>query len=495
MVWFKRDLRVRDHAPLRAAAEAGLPVVLFFAFEPTMMAAPDWDIRHGRFAFESAEDVRKSLETKGLTLHIVHAEVGEVLGQLSQAVEIHTLFSHQETGNDLSFSRDRAVKRWCRQKGVTWTEFQQDGVVRGLRNRHGWTKQWLAHVTGEQAAIDWEKLRAHPLAIDFFAEKIPLPTSLQERNPAFQPGGWTNGHRYLASFVETRGKDYMRHISKPEASRRSSSRLSPYLAWGCLSMREIFHETTVKAQTPEWKKPIRGFQDRMMWRSHYLQKLESMPAIERANINPGFDALQRSTNEAHFTAWATGQTGFPMVDACMRCLAATGFVNFRMRAMLATFLTFTLNQPWQPGALHLARLFLDYEPGIHYPQFQMHAATSGYHTLRIYNPTTQCERHDPSGDFVRKWVPELAQVPAPQCYEPWKMTALEQAFFHCEIGRDYPAPVVDFESATRAAKLHYWEVRQGEGVKNALPWVWSQLCLPEDIKRLQKSVGKEEVEE
>lgn len=136
----------------------------------------------------------------------------------------------------------------------------------------------------------------------------------------------------------------------------------------------------------------------------------------------------------------------------MRCLNETGYLNFRMRAMIVSFWTHNLQQPWQPAADHLSKQFLDFEPGIHFPQIQMQAGTVGYHTLRVYNPVKQAEDHDPEALFIKKWVPELAKLPSLFAREPWQMTPIECLMEEFQLGENYPFPICDVEESSRFAK-------------------------------------------
>lgn len=522
IVWFKRDLRLRDHAPLCAAIDAEKPTILMFCLEPSLMKAPDADDRHWRFAWQAAQDLEEQLAAFGHKLLIYHQEMVDVLNTLKENFIIHTLFSHQETGHKLSFDRDKAVAQWCRQHQVEWQEYGQDGIIRGLRHRRRWAQQvenflrsplqhpnlnnlvtiqdtylTVVRPLNNQLPNDHSRREAkdlrredQPITPNYReqSEQItPMANDQMTNDPNLQPGGERNAWRYWRSFLAGRGENYGRFLSKPHLSRKSCSRLSPYLAWGNISVRELWQYCEKHKDHTPMGRALHNLQSRLWWRSHYLQKLESEWQMEFQPINRGFASLDRQYDEERFRAWAEGRSGYPMVDASMRCLIQTGWLNFRMRAMLATFATFTLWLPFAPVAKHLARQFLDYEPGIHYPQLQMQAGLTGYHTLRIYNPTVQAERHDPDGTFIHTWLPELRSVPAPQCHQPWRLTAMEQQLYGCDLGTDYPKPIVDFKTATATHRDKYWEVRMSEAVQSRLPAVWERHCLPESIKNYQNA--------
>ena len=158
-------------------------------------------------------------------------------------------------------------------------------------------------------------------------------------------------------------------------------------------------------------------------------------------------------------------TGYPMVDACMRALHKTGWMNFRMRAMVVSFASYHLWLHWRQPALYLARLFLDYEPGIHYSQIQMQSGVTGINTVRIYSPIKQVADQDPQGIFIRKYLPELEGVPDKHLAEPHKMTTMEQSLFGCRIGKDYPSPLVDHKTAYKVARDRIFAVKKSQAAR------------------------------
>ncbi|MEM9375876.1 MAG: FAD-binding domain-containing protein, partial [Pseudomonadota bacterium] len=243
------------------------------------------------------------------------------------------------------------------------------------------------------------------------------------------------------------------------------SRLSPHLAWGSLSMRETAQagwarQRQLKADGVKggWRGAMSSFQGRLHWRDHFTQKLEDEPALEVRNLHTGCDGLRSAEPDpVRLHAWCAGETGLPFVDACMRALNATGWMNFRMRAMLMAVSSYHLWLDWRQPGEHLARMFTDYEPGIHWPQVQMQSGTTGINTVRIYNPVKQGHDQDPDGAFIRRWVPELAEIPDEHIHTPWTWEGAG-----AYLGKTYPMPVVDHLEAARAARQKVWAVRKGE---------------------------------
>ena len=296
--------------------------------------------------------------------------------------------------------------------------------------------------------------------------------------PSGRRAGARRGSRILESFLAGRGAGYVREMSSPLTAAEGCSRLSLPIATGALSMREVF-QTTLRtraecaAQPPAARAmPLRAldaFIGRLHWHCHFIQKLESEPELEIRSAHPLHEEerSRRATNAEHLDAWISGRTGLPFVDACMRSLRASGWINFRMRAMLMAFASYHLALDWTRSGAALARLFADYEPGIHWPQVQMQSGQTGINAPRIYNPVKQSFDQDPEGAFIRKWVPEIAHLPLNFLHEPWRMTAADETLHGCRLGRDYPQRIVDPVEAARAAKARLTAVRRQEGYRPA----------------------------
>lgn len=464
IVWFKRDLRVFDHEPLREACSEG-SVTPLYILEPELWQQPDMSYRHFRFLEEALQDLDKELKKICLQLIIRVGNALDVLESIECSHVIQGIWSHQETWNMWTYQRDLEVLKWCQGRQIPWIEKRQFGVIRKLSNRDAWSAKWNRMMAKEKIPKP-----DHCLLASIPSDKLPSYDRLNlEKMPDLmvQRGGRTLGLETLKSFLEYRGEPYTKAMSSPVTAFENCSRLSPYLAFGCLSIREVYQAVLnkreevselPKGQKGSWPSALRSYLGRLHWHCHFIQKLEDQPEIEYQNLHPAYDELyaEHDDNLEYLDAWKSGETGFPMVDACMKALLETGWINFRMRAMLISFACHHLNLHWRRPALHLARLFLDYEPGIHYSQVQMQAATTGINAIRIYNPIKQSTDQDPDGVFLRQWIPQLGSVAHPFVHSPWELE---------DTRIEYPGPIVDEKISRKEAASRHYSLRRGESFR------------------------------
>lgn len=438
VVWFKRDLRITDHRPLFEAALRDGPVVPLFIVEEEILKAPDSSALHWDFQRAALHDLDGQLRALGAPLVIRQGEAVAVLEEIRRDHGIAHLWAHEETGNGITYARDRRVRRWARDSGVPFTEFPQNGVVRRLKSRDGWSQLWEKRMA-ERLTPTPARLQPHALTTGFLEPAAVARATSRD------------AQELLDSFLGGRGIRYTSEMSSPVSAETACSRLSEYLAWGLCSMREVVQQTRRRAarladeaaaEAKSWRQSLRSFDARLHWHCHFMQKLEDEPRIEFENMVRAYDGLREGEfRTERFEAWKHGRTGYPFIDACMRYLIANGWINFRMRAMLVSFASYDLWLHWRQPSLYLARLFRDYEPGIHYSQIQMQSGTTGINTLRMYNPTKQGIDQDSDGRFIRRWVSELAgeeEVHLPR------------------------SPIVDHVAAVAYARQRFGEIRRLE---------------------------------
>ena len=477
VIWFKRDLRVHDHEPLMRALAANHAIIPLYVIEPDLWQQPTSARRHWHFIHDCLVDLRAQFSKWNHPFYIRIGCITDSLKALRQTYQIDGVYAHQETGNQWSFARDKHVHAFCQSAKIPLIELPNAGVARAFGNRD-----------------KWASLRAKRMAEDRLIPPTHLPTPLpahiaphcaflsdegqlpDKNNPLFgapiirgdqtQTGGRAQAIALLTSFLTKRKSGYIRQLASPSRASESCLRLSPHLAYGTISSREVVQTIQNYLSDPHnhctaYDKRIgRAVLSRLAWRCHFMQKLEDEPAIEKQAMHPFYETVRAdSYRDSYYQAWAQGQTGYPLIDACMRSLLQTGWLPFRMRAMLVSFASYHLWLDWRDTAPHLARLFTDYEPGIHYSQFQMQSGVTGINTIRIYNPLKQSDDHDKDGKFIKKWCPELQNLPSNYIAAPHLMPPAEALMIGFQIGKDYPLPIVDNEAAMRLARDKIFTIR------------------------------------
>lgn len=461
LIWFKRDLRIADHPALARAAsmaaEKGTRVLPLFIVEPDYWCEPDTSLRQWAFTAECLIELRAALGALGAPLIVRIGEAVAVLDALCREHRVRHMISHEETGNLWTYARDHRVAAFCRAAGIGWDEVPQTGVIRRLRRRGGWAALRNAAMAGPLAPTP-AALQGVETALGSIPDN-PAPHRPDDPCPGRQEGGRRAGLALLGSFLVSRGETYRKAMSSPVTGAAACSRLSPHLALGTLSSREIGHAVIARrSERPpgRWLGALASFESRLAWRDHFMQRLEDHPTLARDCLDRAAENLRpRIGDAARLAAWSNGKTGLPFVDACMRSLKATGWLNFRMRSMLMAVASYHLWLDWRQTGPVLARAFTDYEPGIHWSQVQMQSGTTGFNLPRIYNPVKQGLDQDPTGEFTRYWCPELAAVPDIHLQTPWEWPGAPDM-----LGRLYPEPIVDVVASARAAREVIFGLRQ-----------------------------------
>ena len=282
IVWLKRDLRLTDHLPLHHAIQEQENFLILYIYEPSLMRDVHYDERHWRFIEQSLTDIQEELQVYDKKLTVTHGEVAEVFELLLDNYCIKNIFSHEETGLKITYSRDTQLNLLFKKNYITWNEYPSNAVIRGLTNRKNWEKHWNDFMRDDIERINL--LKAKIINHDFCTKNLPTFPAKK----SYQKGGFKSAHIELKSFFIARGSEYSKNISKPEKSRYTCSRLSPYISYGNISIREIYKVLLNSWDKPGWRRSMRALSSRLHWHCHFIQKFESEVTIENEPVNSGY---------------------------------------------------------------------------------------------------------------------------------------------------------------------------------------------------------------
>ncbi|SNR23107.1 FAD-binding domain-containing protein [Halorubrum vacuolatum] len=443
VVWHRRDLRTVDSPALAFAADRYDVVCPVFVFDPRFYGTDGLacDARC-RFLHESLADLDRAYTAYDGSLTFLSGSPIDLLSQFS-GLGWDIVAGAEPTGR-YGLRRDDAAADRLDVRFIA-----DDGLVRDAADtRDGWSETVERWFERDVRRVDPDGFDVTDIDTGVSIAVVEGRYDLTPTKRSVPAGGRRAGLERLHAFID-RLPEYLGNVSSPTDAWEGTSRLSPYLRFGCLSIREVYQ--TVREDAPSCR-GREAFISRLYWNRHYTQKLADWSGWMDTAVNPAMEGFREEERDAALIeAWKRGETGYPMVDASMRCLAETGWLNFRMRAMCASFLCDLLGQPWRIGADWFYYHLIDADPAINYSQFQTQVGMVGVNMRRIYNPRKQVRENDPDGSFVRTWVPELTPLPTRYLERPERTPIHVQESCGIEIGEDYPYPVVAYETArTRA---------------------------------------------
>ena len=445
ILWFRRDLRLSDNPALAAAMDRQAHIIPLFIFSPYLLTHPETGSGRVQFLLDCLDSLEKNLDYLGSTLVRRFGNQETVLLDAVREFGADAVYWNEDSERAWRSHTDATVAIALKEQGIETQAFRAEALLpaggKETYDLKTFTPQWYQFLSQPV----WPRPKAMPEVPDHergqwrSLNDLGLPPTSQQ----VPVGGEREAHRLLKLFLERKSSKYIKSLSVATQASQYTSRLGPHLKFGTISVRTLYQKTQTRRQlVGKWhQRNLDGFISRVFWRDHFAQKLRNLPRCETESYLEAFDQVNWSQNQDHYRAWYEGRTGYPIVDAAMRCLNQTGWIPFRLRALCATFLCIDLFLPWQWGARHYMQTLMDADVAIDHWQWQSHAGVSnrGRKWFRVYNPIKSIDKIDPEGAFIQQWVPELAEASIEQ------LSKLDLSAF------SYPSPLVDHTTARKQA--------------------------------------------
>jgi deoxyribodipyrimidine photo-lyase len=462
LVWFRRDLRLQDHAALSSALAGSARVYCVFVFDCEILDGLARADRRVEFIWHSVRELDAALQKAGGGLLVLHGNARDEIPRLAAQLKVEAVFANEDY-EPAAVARDEAVAAALAAAGTDFISgkdqviFAKDEVLtqdgRPYSVYTPYKNAWLKRLTDRD-------LQAHVVK----PSKGQLATQSGFTLPSLQQLGFETTNLLTlgikpgmsgasALFADFKARMGAYHERRDFPARKGPSYLSVHLRFGTISIRQL--------AAAAWHDAGRGaavWLSELIWRDFYAMILHHHPRVATQAFRPEYDALVFSNDKARFDAWCEARTGYPLVDAAMRQLNQTGYMHNRLRMVVASFLVKDLHIDWRWGERYFAAQLNDFDLAANNGGWQWAASTGcdAQPYFRIFNPVTQSEKFDPKGEFIRKYVPELKGCSERQVHAPWLMNAAQQQAAGAVIGRDYPAPLVD-HAAARAVTLELYK--------------------------------------
>jgi len=470
IVWFKKDLRLSDHAPLYYAIKAGLPILLIYCFEPSQTNHPTYGEGHRAFAASSLDDMQQQLNPYGQVLYISNLEFTRVLEVLLSQYKIHSVFTHHEVTMLHTRNRTEAVAQVCANNNITCNQVTSDSILpKSLVEPQNWLQQRNAWINSDSFVISLDKIQKVNLSEEIIQQIFPL--NLTERKSKGRKqlkyeniqiiAGETKAQQLLNDFLLNKAKgEYRKNRNIAFNAGIWGSRLSASLAFGNINIRQIYRQLKSLHFNAAAKLDLKAFKAQLLLRDFAKQVFEINPQLEHQNLNYVVNGIRLKWNEEMFDAFTSAKTGFPLIDASVLCLSKTGFISHSLRALLISFVAHHLWLDWRKATPYFAGQMIDFDPGIYFWNTQIIAGCTGLTPLNILNPIKEAGRTDKNGLFIKQWLPRFQLVPGALCGQPQSLKQLEQEMYHLRLGREYPLPIVNINETELFAKQHLEKIYQ-----------------------------------